>query len=125
MNKIFLLATAAIIFLSSAICSAEDLKFLDANGDIGYFVDVDSDRMESDSVFRVNMIIIRLDVNEMDVIDLRVNHVAKNYMICSTRTLSYDDRTELRADNTEHPTRGYAEKSLMGDLVQIVLFGGD
>lgn len=124
MRKIFLLA-AAVIFLSSANCSAEDLKFLDANGDTGYFVDVDSDRMENDSVFRVNMVIIRLDVNEMDVIELRVNHVEKNYMICSTRTLSFDDRRELRADNTQRPARAYAEKSLMGDLVQIVLFGGD
>ena len=125
MSKFFLLTIAAIIFLSSASCSAEDLKFLDANGDTGYFVDVDSDRMESESVFRVNMIIIRLDVNEMDVIDLRVNHVEKNYIICSTRTFSYDERTELRADNTQRPARAYAEKSLMGDLVQIVLFGGD
>ena len=105
--------------------SAEDLKFLDANGDTGYFVDADSDRMENESVFRVNLIIIRLDVNEMDVIELRVNHVEKNYMICSTRTLSYDERTELRADNTQRPARSYAEKSLMGDLVQIILFGGD
>lgn len=124
MKKFFLLA-AAVIFWSSAVCSAEDLKFLDANGDTGYFVDVDSDRMENDSVFRVNMVIIRLDVNEMDVIELRVNHVEKNYMICSTRTLSYNDRTELRADNTQRQARAYDEKSLMGDLVQIVLFGGD
>lgn len=124
MKKIFLF-TAAIIFWNSSICSAEDLKFLDANGETGYFVDMDSDRMESESVFRVNMVIIRLDVNEMDVIELRVDHVERNYMICSTRTLSYDDRTELRADNTQRPARTYAEKSLMGDLVQIVLFGGD
>lgn len=124
MRKIFLLA-AAIIFLSSEVCLAEDLKFLDANGDTGYFVDMDSDSMENESVFRVNMIIIRLDVNEMDVIELRVNHVEKNYMICSTRTFSYDERTELRADNTQRPPRTYAEKSMMGDLVQIVLFGGD
>ncbi|MBO4401342.1 MAG: hypothetical protein J5809_05805 [Selenomonadaceae bacterium] len=124
MKKIFLLA-ATIIFLRSEVCLAEDLKFLDANGDTGYFVDADSDRMENDSVFRVNLVIIRLDVNEMDIIELRVNHVAKSYMVCSTRTLSYDDRTELRADNTQRPERGYAEKSLMGDLVQIILFGGD
>ncbi len=119
------LVTAAIIFLNCATCFAEDLKFIDSEGDNGYFIDLDSVRVENASIFSVNMLIIKLNVNQMDVVDLRINHAAKNYVIRSTRTLSYDERTELQADLKPRPARSYSDKSLMGDIVRIIIYGGD
>ncbi|MBQ7704196.1 MAG: hypothetical protein IJT73_02015 [Selenomonadaceae bacterium] len=123
--KNFVMTLAAILFLNFGNCEAEDLKFIDSNGDVGYFIDMDSVQFESSSVFRINMAIIRLNLNQMEVVDLRINHAAKNYAILSTKTLSYDERTEIKSDNTARGAKSYSDKSLMGDIVEIVIYGGE
>ena len=112
-----------IIFFNFAKCSAEDLRFIDANGDTGYYVDASTIRVESDSVFYVDFDIIRASINQMEVINLRINHWEKNYQIMSIKTLSYDERTELKSDNAYRYPSSYAEKSLIGDIVRFVLTG--
>lgn len=124
MKKIFV-ALIAVMFLNLNTCAAENLKFIDSNGNDGYFIDMDTVKIESAAVFSVNLAIIRLDSNQMDLIDLQINHRAKNYVIRSTRTLSYDERTEIRADYTPRSPKSYSDKSYMGDIVQIVIYGGE
>ena len=125
MAKKFVTAFLAIIFLNFNICAAEDLKFIYSNGDDGYFIDMDTVQIETPKIFSVNLAIIRLDLNQMEIIDLQINHDAKNYVIRSTRTLSYDERTEIKSDNTVRTPKTYSEKSFMGDIVQIVIYGGE
>jgi len=124
LKKIFV-ALMAVMFLNLNTCAAENLKFIDSNGNDGYFIDMDTVKIESAAVFSVNLAIIRLDSNQMDLIDLQINHHAKNYVIRSTRTLSYDERTEIRADYTPRSPKSYSDKSYMGDIVQIVIYGGE
>ena len=103
-----------------------ELEYLfGGEGNDGYFIDMDTVKIESATVFSVNLAIIRLDSNQMDLIDLQINHGAKNYVIRSTRTLSYDERTEIRADYTPRSPKSYSDKSYMGDIVQIVIYGGE
>lgn len=125
MVKKFLVAVAAIIFLNLNTCAAEDLKFIDSTDDFGYFIDIDTIKLESPTVFSVNMVIIRLNLNQMEVVDLQINHGAKYYTIRSTRTLSYDERTEIKADYTRRSPKSYSNKSLMGDIVNIAIYGGE
>ena len=40
--KKFLLTLAAMILIGGSTCAAEDLKFIDAMGDTGYYYDADS-----------------------------------------------------------------------------------
>ena len=125
MLKKIVATVATIIFLNFNICAAEDLKFIDSNDDDGYFIDMDTVNIENNSIFRVNMAIIRLNVNQMEIVELRINYAAKNYEILSTRTVSYDERTEIKSDTTRRGAKSYSEKSLMGDIVNIVIYGGD
>jgi len=123
--KKFLTVLAAIIIFNFNTCAAEDLKFIDSNDDDGYFIDMDSVKIENKSTFRVNMAIIRLNSNQMEVVDLRINHNAKNYEILSTKTFSYDERTEIKSDSKRRGVKSYSDKSLMGDIVNIVIYGSD
>ena len=125
MVKKFVAFFTAIIFLNFSTCAAEDLKFIDSNGDDGYFIDMDTIKFESATVFNVDLIIIRLNLNQMEVIDLQINHGAKNYLIRSTRTLSYDERTLISSDNSRRTPKSYSDKSWMGDIVSIVINGGE
>lgn len=125
MAKNFLMALLAVIFLNFNTCAAEDLKFIDSSGDDGYFIDMDTVKIESPRVFSVDLAIIRLNSNQMELIDLQINHSEKNYVIRSVRTLSYDERTEIKSDFTQRTPKSYSDKSLMGDIVQIVIYGGE
>ena len=104
-------------------CAAEDLKFIDSKDDFGYFIDIDTIKLENQNTFSVNLVIIRLNVNQMEVVDLQINHALRNYIIRSTKTLSYDERTEIKSDTTPRKPKSYAEKSLMGDIVDVVIYG--
>ncbi len=116
---------AAIIFFGSNFCSAEDLKFVDSRDETGYYFDRDSVQIKSDSVLSVNLIVIKIDVNEMEITDLEINHARKLYTIKSTRTLSYSDRTEISADYNSRPPRGYSDRSLLSEIVTMILYGGE
>ena len=120
-RKIFEVVFAAIIFLNFATAHAEDLKFIDATGDTGYYIDMDSVKILNGSNFSVDFIVIRADKNEITIADLTINHAEKNYFVKSTRTLSYDERTEIHSDDTRHTKKSYSEKSLMYAIVQIIL----
>ena len=102
-------------------CSAEDLKFIDATGDTGYYIDMDSIKLHSNSTFSVNFIVIHADKNDMTIAELTINHAEKNYFVKSTQTLSYDERTEIHSDKTRHTKKSYSDKSLMNVIVQIIL----
>ena len=104
--------------------SAEDLKFIDAAGDTGYYVDLDSVRKESAEVFFVDFIVIRADRNEMAIANLKINHVLKTYIVQSSKTLSYDERTELKSEPGNKILKSYSDKSLMNETVQIILNSG-
>ena len=121
LKKIFVLAMFAVIFLNFNVSSAEDLKFIDASGDTGYYVDLDSVRAESEEFFFVDFIVIRADRNEMAVANLKINHRQKTYITQSTKTLSYDERTELKTEVGNNVLHHYSEKSLMHETVQIIL----
>ena len=125
MTKKFFVTFFAILLLNISTCAAEDLKFINSNDEYGYFVDIDTFKTVSPTIFDINMIIIRLNLNQMDVVDLQINHGEKNYTVRSTRTLSYDERTEIKFDNTPRIAKGYSDKSLMGDIVRIVIYGGE
>ena len=113
----------ALILSNFKVCSADDLRFIDANGDTGYYVDASTIRVESDSVFYVDLDIIRASINQMEVINLRIDHWNRTYEIISIRTLSYDERTELKSDNNRRLPASYAEKSLIGEVAHFVVYG--
>lgn len=115
---------ALAIFLNCSTGAAENLVFIDATDDTGYYIDMDSVRRESDSVFALDFIVIRADKNEMTIADMSIDYAQKSYIVKSARTLSYDVRNVINTDNTRRPKKFYSEKSLMHTIVQIILGEG-
>lgn len=113
------------IFFGLNSCSAENLKFIDSRKDVGYYVDMDSVKKISDNIFKVNLIVIRADINQMELTDVEIDHEKKIYTIKSTKTLSYSDRTEISADYKSHAPHSYSDKSLMSEIVIMILYGGE
>ena len=116
---------STVIFFGRNTCSAENLKFIDSHENIGYYVDLDSVNKINDNIFKVNLIVIRADMNQMELTDVEINHAKKIYTIKSTKTLSYSDRTEISADYKSHTPHSYSDKSLMSEIVIMILYGGE
>lgn len=123
MKKFFLILLTTI-FLSSATCAAEDLKFIDAMDDTGYYYDADSVKNEYGNVFFVRMAVIKASLNRMYTYDVLITPDDHIYEILSTKTLSYDTRAVLEVKNTRRPPQKYSDQSEMGQMVQLILYGG-
>ena len=123
MHKIFL--TAALIFtLSWSTCAAEDLRFIDAMDDTGYYYDADSVRRdEKSAVIAVKMAVIKAGLNQMYTYDILIHYADRSYEILSTKKLSYDTRAEIESNNTRRPLQRYSDKSEMGQMVRMILYG--
>lgn len=121
--KKFLLICAAVIFLSGATCSAENLKFIDAMDDTGYYYDADSVDTAGASGFYVNMAVIKASLNRMYVYNVLINHADKTYEILASKILSYDTRAEIESNNSPRPVQTYSDKSELGQMVRLILYG--
>ena len=117
----FLLCAA--IFIMTSTCAAENLKFIDAMEDTGYYYDGDSVKSEGSNVFRVDMAVIKASINRMYVYDVRINHADKTYEILSSKILSYDTRAEIETNKSRRPVQTYSDKSELGQMVRLILYG--
>jgi len=120
--KKFLLILAMIL-MSCSTCAAENLKFIDAMDDTGYYYDADSVQTESSSVFKVKMAVIKANFNRMYTYDVRITHTSRTYEILSSQILSYDTRAVLEVNNSRRPPQRYSDKSEMGQMVRLILYG--
>lgn len=123
MHKIFLTA-ALFLALSFSTCAAEDLRFIDAMDDTGYYYDADSViHDKKSSVINVKMAVIKAGLNQMYTYDVRIDYAERTYEILSTKTLSYDTRAEIESNNTRRPPQKYSDKAEMGQMVRLILYG--
>lgn len=122
MKKFFIIC-AAMIFLSGATCSAENLKFIDAIDDTGYYYDADSVSPMNNGVFNVKMAVIKASLNRMYVYDVSIMPENRTYEILSSQILSYDTRAVLETNNKRRLTQQYSDKSEMGQMVHLILYG--
>lgn len=121
--KKFLLILSTAILLSGSSCAAEDLKFIDAMDDTGYYYDADSVQTLSDEVLRVQMAVIKASLNQMYTYDVLITHTDNTYEILSSRVLSYDTRAVLDVNNERRPPQKYSDRSEMGQMVRLILYG--
>ena len=119
----FLAALTLLTILNFGTCSAENLKFIDAMEDTGYYYDADSVQAESASVFYVNMAVIKASLNRMYVYDVRIDHSERIYEILSSKILSYDTRAEIESNKNSRPPQHYSSKSEFGQMVRLILYG--
>ena len=123
MQKISLLILIFILMTSK--CSAQDFKFVDAEDSTGYYVDMDTVKIENKESVLVTVAIVKANMNKMYVYDMRINHREKKYQLLSSKTLDYDTKNLLDSSNKSRPYKSYATKSKMSELIHFILEGGD
>ena len=113
---------ALMILMTCSTCSAENLKFIDAMDDTGYYYDADSVQSE-DGILKVKMAVIKASLNRMYAYDVRITPAKRTYEVLSSQILSYDTRALIETNNKRRLPQRYSDKSEMGQMVQLILYG--
>ena len=124
--QIVVIAVAVLFSINNtSVCFAENFQFVDAEDTTGYYVDIDSVKIESPEFVAAKIAVVKANLNKMYTYNVRINHKEQTYQIVSSQILEYDTRTILESNNRSRPFRPYAAKSEMAELINFILYGGD
>ena len=112
-----------IMMSTAASAGAEEYKFVDAEDETGYYVDMDTVKVENANTLRMTIAVVKANMNKMYVYDVRINHREMKYQINWSKIMEYDTRKELESNNEQRPYRPYSAKSQMTEVVNYVLNG--
>ena len=90
-----MLLAACLLWASS--CFASDMRFVDANGYTGYYVDASSVSYESVATCDATIAVIKADRNRMFCYTMHFDRGRGVYQILSSQVLRYDTKEVLSA----------------------------
>ena len=92
----FLLAVTLFIAGVGHCATAEDMRFVDANGDTGYYVDAASITRLSDAEREAGVAVVKATENRRLLYRIRFNRQMRTYQILSGQVGVYDTKEVLR-----------------------------
>ena len=110
--------TLMFAFGAANVCSAaEDMRFVDAVGDTGYYVDVNSVAYEAYSLADARIAVKKANMNRMYVYAMQFNRLKHTYRIYASEVIEYDTKEILESKNTGEPPRFYGSSSPLNAVV--------
>ena len=116
----FLLAIALFIACCGVCEAAEDMRFVDAEDDTGYYVDAASIARVSDTEFDDVVAVIKAAENRLYLYHTRFNHQAGTYRIFDARVEVYDTKEILRTMQGMDAPQVYTPASPMRSIVDFI-----
>ena len=115
------LFVALVLFLSLSTCeAAEDMRFADADGDTGYYVDAASIVSLSDTEREATVAVIKVAENRRFLYRMRFNRQARTYQILSTQVGVYDTKEVLRTSQGSELPQPYSLASPMQSIEDFI-----
>ena len=127
-RKIFGFA-AALLLSCSPLASAEDMRFVDAEGFTGYYVDVSSiafgtgeipEGTAPEEVAEARVAVVKADRNRRYLYQMRFNRRLETYEIGSSEVQAYDTREVLEKSGVGRMPRHYGFSSPMNGIVNFI-----
>ena len=120
LRQIVGLVIGALLLLSAEVCSAEDMRFVDANDYTGYYVDASSVNYESTAACNAVIAVIKADRNRMFRYTMHFDRGSATYQILSSEVLAYDTKTVLSKSGPDGVAHPYAYASPMRSIVDFI-----
>ena len=113
---------AVLVFLTSfSLCeAAEDMRFVDAEDDTGYYVDAASIVRVSDTERDAVVAVVRADENRRYLYRTRLNRQAGTYQFVSTRVEVYDTKEVLRTSQGMDVPQKYTPASPLRSIADFI-----
>lgn len=110
-----------LMLMLTSVCSAEEnMCFVDARNDTGYYVDTDTISADSDHEYTANIAVIKADTNRMYVYQTHFDFNAMTYQILNAEVMAYDTKTVLGTSGTSLSVRHYGIASPMKSIVDYI-----
>ena len=117
-RRILVLLAACLLWASS--CFASDMRFVDANGYTGYYVDASSVSYESVAACDATIAVIKADRNRMFCYTMHFDRGRGVYQILSSQVLRYDTKEVLSEGGAEKAVHPYGIYSPMKEMVDFI-----
>lgn len=115
------LLTALALFMSIGLCeAAEDMRFVDADDDTGYYVDAATIVRVSDAERDAVVAVVKAAENRRYLYRMRFNREKNTYQIFSTQVEVYDTREVLRTMQGMDAPQTYTQGSPMRSIVDFI-----
>ena len=113
---------AVLVFLTSfSLCeAAEDMRFVDAEDDTGYYVDAASIVRISDTERDAVVAVVKADENRRYLYRTRLNRQAGTYQFVSTRVEVYDTKEVLRTSQGMDVPQKYTPASPLRSIADFI-----
>lgn len=116
-----LLLAVLVLVTGLSVCeAAEDMRFVDAEGDTGYYVDAATVVRVSDAERDAVVAVVKAAENRRYLYRTRFNRRKNTYQIFSTEVQAYDTRETLRTMPGMDAPQTYTPASPMQSIVDFI-----
>ena len=116
-----LLFATLLLLANFNVCEAtEDMRFVDAEDDTGYYVDAASIVRVSDTERDAIVAVVRADENRRYLYRTRLNPQAETYQFISTQVEVYDTKEVLRTSQGMDVPQKYTAASPLRSIVDFI-----
>lgn len=116
---------AILFFAFLPVCAAaEDMRFVDAVGDTGYYVDLNSVTYETYNLVDARIAVKKASANRMYVYAMQFDRSKHTYRIYASQIIRYDTKEILESKDTGDEPRYYGTNSPINNIVDY-LYGID
>ncbi|MBP3691024.1 MAG: hypothetical protein J6I74_06840 [Schwartzia sp.] len=126
-RRIFVVALAAAILGMSNAGLAEpidfadmDLRFVDAQGNTGYYVDMNSVQIKNNNEATARVEIVKADANCLYLYTIAFDRGKKTYQILDSIVAAYDTKEPTGGSQTPLKAQSYAKGSAMETVAEYI-----
>ena len=121
------LIAAMVWAMACGLCSAEtvdfsdmDLRFVDARGDTGYYVDMNSVEIKNMNEATARVEIVKIDKNCLYLYTIVFDRAKKTYQILDSLAADYDTKEQTGSSSKPLKPQGYAKGSAMETVAEYI-----
>ncbi len=127
MRKILLTLLLAAVLAAGGVCFAEpvdfsdmDLRFVDAQGNTGYYVDMNSVQIKNNDEATARVEIVKADANCLYLYTIAFDRGKRTYQILDSVVAAYDTKEQTGGSGTPLKAQGYAKGSAMETVAEYI-----
>ena len=120
-------ATAMFWIMACALCFAEpidfsdmDLRFVDAQGSTGYYVDMNSVQIKNMNEATARVEIVKADSNCLYLYTIAFDRGKKTYQILDSIVAAYDTKEKTGGSSQPLKAQSYAKGSAMATVAEYI-----
>ena len=126
-KKLLPFLAAAVIVLAFGVCAAEpidfsdmDLRFVDAQGNTGYYVDMNTVQIKNINEATARVEIVKADTNCLYLYMIAFDRGKKTYQILDSIVAQYDTKEQTGGSHSPMKAQSYAKGSAMETVVEYI-----